>query len=157
MTRIIYQPRTIKQIREQNFVPENAKFVNVEGMVAAFKVLETPYEENSSMTIKQWEALHGAGIVTGFLYDGYILDALKGKHPKKEDQFLYFSARLWIGDRMAECSELAMILEASKTTNHPVRMEAEIQGATAPRIWLHKVYLTDDFTYTTQNGHKANR
>lgn len=162
MTKIIYEPRTIKQIRNYGTVLVmedivDPKFVSVEGIVAAFKVQETPYEENSSMNRRQWEDLHGAGIVTGFLYDDNVLNILEGKHPKKEDQFLYFSARLWKGDWMGECSELAMILEASKNTNHHVRMEAEIQSAPGPRIWLHKVYLTDDFTYTTHNGYKANR
>ena len=158
MAEIIYEPRTIKQIKNYGKVLVRGeivdpKFVSVEGMVAAFKVKATPYEENQThMDRELWDNLHGAGLVTGFLFNDYNL-----KHPKKEDSFLYFSARLWKGDGMAECSELAMILEASKTTNNHVRMEAEIQTGDAPRIWLHKVSLADNFTYTTHNGYKANK
>ena len=70
---------------------------------------------------------------------------------------MYFSARLATSEGMGECSELAMILDASKTTNHHVRMEGEIQSAASPRIWLHQVYLTEGFMYKTHNGYQANR
>ena len=64
MTKIIYEPRTIEQIRNYRKVPiwgevVDPKLVSVEGRVAAFKVQETPYEENSSMSRKTWEDLHG--------------------------------------------------------------------------------------------------
>ncbi|GEM_PF-4369459 len=159
MSKIIYEPRTIKQIRNYGAIlvrgeVVDPKFVSVEGSVAAFKVQATPYEElnQTHMTRERWEELHGAGLVTGFLYNNDLLKPLK-----KEDSFLYFSARLAGSDGMGECSELAMILEASKITNHHVRMEAEIQTGDAPRIWLHKVSLTNNFTYTTHNGYKANK
>ena len=157
MAKIIYEPRNIQQIMKYGKVLVRGeivdpKFVSVEGRVAAFKVKATHYEENeTSMSECRWEDLHGTGIVTGFLYD-----FVQGKVHNK-DCFLYFSARLARSDGMGECSDLAMILEASKTTNNDVRMEGEIQSGDASKIWLHKVYLTDKFTYTTHNGYQANR
>ena len=151
MTGIIYQPRTIHNIRNTDRYllgqPEN-KFVVVEGIVAAFKVQETPYEENSSMSKEQWENIHGSGLVVGFLYCGTVYNY---------SGFLHFSSRTPKNDHTGETSDLAMILEASKTTSQHVRMEGEIQVYDPPRMWLHRVYLTDGFSYTTQQGHKANR
>src|SRR3989338_10647229 len=90
MTGIIYQPRTIHNIRNTDRYllgqPEN-KFVVVEGIVAAFKVQETPYEENSSMSKEQWENIHGSGLVVGFLYDDFT------PNYSKENRFLHFGAR----------------------------------------------------------------
>jgi len=154
MTTIIYQPRTIQQIRttDRNLRgrPE-VKFVSVEGMVAAFKVHETPYEENSSMSKELWDKIHGSGLAVGFLYDDSVSQL------SKENRFLHFGSRTPENDLTGETSHLAMILEASKTTGQHVRMEGDIYVYDQPMMWLHRVYLTKGFSYTTKQGQEADR
>src|SRR3989338_6448883 len=90
MVNIIYQPRIIRNIRNTDIHlqghPEK-KFVVVEGIVAAYKVKPTPYEEDSSMSKEQWENIHGSGLVVGFLYDDFT------PNYSKENRFLHFGAR----------------------------------------------------------------
>jgi len=146
MTKIIYQPRTIEEIRMTEAecwnTPEK-KFVSIAGKVAAYVVRETPYEKNSSMNKELWDKIHGSGLVVGFLY--------------KKGRFIHFSARTPENDLTSYSSDLAMILEASRTTGEQVVMQGEVQVYDPPRMWLHHVYLTDGFHYTTQQGQKANR
>ena len=157
MAKIIYQPRTIERIRntegDLRGEPET-KFVSVNGLVAAYKVHQTPYEENSSMTKELWDKIHGSGLVIGFLYNN---DSNRNftKEDRKKNSFLHFGARTPENHFSVECSDLAMILEASQTSREYVLMEGEIQVYDPPRMWLHRVSLTDGFSYTTQLGYKA--
>lgn len=146
MSKIIYRPRTIDGIRhtldEFQGSPET-KFVSISGRVAAYKVRETPYEKNSSMNEELWDKIHGSGLVVGFLYE--------------DKRFLHFSARTPENDLTGDGSDLAMILEASRTTGEHVVMEGEIQLYNPPRMWLHRVTLKGGFNYTTQQGHRADK
>ena len=129
---------------------DNSRFVSIEGRVAAFSLSKTPYEHSSSMSEETWSKIHGSGLAVGFLYQDCPMD-------DKENNFLYFSCRTRANDLTGERSDLAMILDASKTTGCSVRMEGEIQTFNPPRLWLHHIYLTDGFKYTTHNADKEER
>lgn len=148
---IEYEPMTIKELRDGSMSVH--RFVSIEGRIAAFKVNRTPYpyEQDSSMSEEKWALLHGSGLAVGFLYQE---DAVGVGH---ENKFLYFSCRTRVSDLLGETSDLAMILEASKTTKELVRLEGEIQTNNPPRMYLHHIYLTDGFKYTTHNAPRADR
>ena len=150
MSSIKYEPKIIEGIRNNRYVHDflKSKFVSIEGRIAAFKVIKTPRGKDSLMTGEEWDDVNGSGLAVGFLYQDVR---------NKENEFLYFSCRTRKNDLTGECSDLAMILDASKTMGHQVRMEGEIQTDDPPRIYLHHIYLTDGFKYTTHNPPRDDR
>ena len=138
--------KEIRITRRSTADPVNdERLYNIEGIVAASNITPTPYDStNTRMSREEWENIHGQGAAVGFLY-----------HPEHEqDGFLSFECRLNKSDGCGEGSDLAMILEASKNSKLPVKMEGRIASFNPPKLILFKVELQEGFDYTTHNGYQ---